>query len=440
VKRVFLQAFGCQMNRLDGEIVLGELARDGYQQTHDVADADVILYNTCAVRDHAEHRVWSHLGQLRDRKKRQPELILGVMGCMAEREGGEILRRMRHVDIVCGTRQFPRIPAFVRQVCDGGGQVLAVDDDDDGIPDRDVRVRPFIHRAFVAVMRGCEHRCTYCVVPSTRGPERSRPIEQIVDEVRRLRDDGVVEVTLLGQNINSYGRNLPDRPSLARLLAEVDAVDGIERIRFITSNPMDMDVDLLDAMGGLRKVCEYLHFPVQSGSNRMLRKMARGYTVERYRELAVQARERVPGIELSSDFIVGFPDETDEDFQASMDLIREIRFQNIFVFKYSTRPGTPAARHVDDVPVDVKKKRNNLALDLQKEISGERNEAMLGSVVEVLVEGPSKTNAARLTGRSRTDRIVIADGLDPDTIGRLTSVRIREATPLALYGVPAEDA
>jgi tRNA-2-methylthio-N6-dimethylallyladenosine synthase len=436
MKRAFLQAFGCQMNRLDGEIVLGELAREGYHETADPAEADLILYNTCSVRAHAENRVWSHLGSLRARKKRRPDLVIGVMGCMAEREGREILRRMPHVDIVCGTRQFPRIPAFLRRV-ESGEKVLALDGDADAIPARDVTVRPFRHRAFVAVMRGCDHRCTYCVVPRTRGPESSRPIGEVVDEVRRLRDDGVREVTLLGQNINTYGKGLPGEPRLGDLLAAVHEVDGVERIRFITSNPMDLEVPLLEAMGTLPRVCEYLHFPAQAGSDRMLRRMGRLYSVGTYREHVARARELVPGIELSSDFIVGFPGETDEEFEATLDLIREVRYQNIFVFKYSERPATAASRLPDDVPDAVKAERNNRALDLQKEISAERNGALVGSVQEILVEGPSKTDASRLTGRTRTDRIVIVDGLPEECVGELVDIRIREATALSLYGVPA---
>ncbi len=435
MRRVFIQAFGCQMNRLDGEIVLGELARDGFQETVDPDEADLIVYNTCSVRSHAENRVWSHLGSHRERKRQRPALILAVMGCMAEREGREILRRMPHVDIVCGTRRFPEIPSFVRRVTDHGERIVAVEDADGDVPGRDIRVRPWRHRAFVAAMRGCDHRCTYCVVPSVRGPEKSRPVAEVVDEVRRLRDDGVVEVTLLGQNINSYGAGLEGEPRLPDLLTAIDGVSGIRRVRFITSNPMDLDESLLDAMGSLPKVCEYLHFPAQSGSNRQLRRMARLYTVERYLELAALAKEKVPGIGLSSDFIVGFPGETDEDFEATIELIRTVRFQNIFVFKYSPRPGTPASKLEDDVPVPVKKLRNNIALDVQKEISGELNAEYRGRTVEILVEGPSKTNAARMTGRTRTDRIVIVDGLEENAVGQLVDVRIEQSTPLSLYGI-----
>ena len=441
-RRVFVQAFGCQMNVLDGEIVLGELAREGWQVTYDRSEADLVIFNTCSVRAHSENKVWSHLGALREKKRARPDLLIGVMGCMAQRTGEEILDRMPHVDIVCGTRRFDEFPAFVRRAAESGERTLALNPEtpDFTAPHREVGVRPVRHRAFVAVMRGCDHRCTYCIVPATRGAEISRPVADVVDEVRRLRDDGVREVTLLGQNINTYGKQLPGSPSLVDLLIALDALDGIDRVRFITSNPMDLEPALLEAMGSLASACEYLHFPAQSGNDRVLRRMGRLYTVDRYRELAALARRKVPGIELSSDFIVGFPGETEEEFEDTMSLVREIELQNIYVFKYSVRPDTAATHFDDDVPEEEKRRRNNALLALQLSISERRNAALVGTTQEVLVDGPSKTDASRLAGRTRTDRIVIADGLTECAIGRLVPIRIESATALCLYGVPADPA
>src|SRR6185295_7506551 len=305
-RRVFVEAFDCQMNFLDGELAVSRLAASGWTRTDDPEAADMLLFNTCSVRDQSENKAWSRLGALRERKARDPSLLIAVMGCMAQREAETILRRMPHVDIVCGTRRFPEMDLLVERA-ERDGQVLAVETD--GYVDvvRDVRIRPDRHRAYVSVMRGCDHKCSYCIVPKTRGPQVDRPVEDVLDEVRRLADDGVREVTLLGQNINTYGRYLPDRPTLATLLAEVDRVPGIERIRFLTSNPMDLKEELLAAMGRIPKACGYLHFPAQSGSDAVLRRMYRGYTRAKYLAMCARARELCPGIELATDLIVGFP-------------------------------------------------------------------------------------------------------------------------------------
>lgn len=431
-RRVHVEAFGCQMNVLDGELALSRLAESGWVRAESEADADFILFNTCAVRQQSENRVWSRLGALRDRKRTDPSLLIGVMGCMAQREASEILRRMPHVDLVCGTRRFPVIDSLLEQA-EAGSQVLAVEADGFADVRRDVSIRPERHRAFVSVMRGCDHRCTYCIVPRTRGPQIDRPVADVIDEVRRLADDGVREVTLLGQNINTYGRGLPGRPTLATLLRETDRVQGIERIRFLTSNPMDLREELLRAMGELPKACGYLHFPAQSGSDPVLRRMRRGYTRSRYLELCATARELCPGIELASDFIVGFPGETDEEYAATRSLVAEAGFKQIYVFKYSPRPGTPAAGVADDVPEDVKRWRNNDLLDLQDEISAARNARLVGHRVEVLVDGPTSRDASRLEGRDDGNRTVIFAG-DPSLAGRFVTVQVERTTAPVLYG------
>jgi tRNA-2-methylthio-N6-dimethylallyladenosine synthase len=283
-------------------------------------------------------------------------------------------------------------------------------------------------------MRGCHHRCAYCIVPRVRGGrEESRPVREVVEEVRSLAADGVREVTLLGQNINSYGRGLPDRPGLPALLRAVHEVEGILRIRFLTSNPMDIEESLLDAMAELQKVMEYLHFPAQSGSDAVLRRMARGYTAKRYLEIARQARRTVPGIELASDFIVGFPGESEADFRATVDLMEEVRFQQAFVFKYSPRPGTRAAVFPDSVPDDVKRERNRILLEVQQRHSLAINQTRIGRTLPVLVAGPSERRADRLTGRTRANQIVVFAG-SPDLAGRIVPVEIRRVSSLTLLG------
>lgn len=430
-RRVYVEAFGCQMNVLDGELALSRLSESGWTRTLDAEAADFVLFNTCSVRDQSENKVWSRLGALRERKQRDPALLIGVMGCMAQREAESILRRMPHVDIVCGTRRFPEMHRLVA-AAERNGQVLAVETD--GFVDvvRDVRIRPERHRAYVSVMRGCDHKCSYCIVPKTRGPQADRPLAEIVDEVRRLADDGVREVTLLGQNVNTYGRYLPDRPTLATLLRAVHEVPGVERLRFITSNPMDLREELLVAMSELPKACGYLHFPAQSGSDAVLRRMYRGCTRAKYLELCARARELCPGIELASDFIVGFPGESEAEYLETRSLVAEVRFKQIYVFKYSVRPGTAAAELDDDVSAAEKLRRNNDLLDLQEEIAAADNARFVGRELEVLVDGPSD-RGGHLQGRSEGNHATIFDG-DAGLAGRFVRVRVHRATAAVLYG------
>ncbi len=439
-RRVYVEAFGCQMNFLDGELAVSRLSEHGWERTADPEDADLILFNTCSIRDQSENRVWSRLGALRPRKERDPALLIGVMGCMAQREAETVLRRMPHVDLVCGTRRFHEMHRLVERA-ELEGQVLAVETD--GFVDvvRDVRIRPERHRAYVSVMRGCDHKCSYCIVPRTRGTQVDRPFEDVVDEVRRLADDGAREVTLLGQNINTYGRYLPDRPSLGGLIRAADRVDGIERIRFLTSNPMDIRDELLHAMAETPTAAGYLHFPAQHGHTDVLRRMFRGYTRERYLEVCEKARELCPGIELASDLIVGFPGETDDEFAATRSLMESVEFKQVYVFKYSPRPGTAAAeRLVDDVSDQTKRDRKNELLAVQDEISIRRNQSFIGRDVRVLVDGPSPRNAARLSGRADGQHMVIFDG--PESLqGSFVPIRVERATAAALYGaLRAEDA
>jgi len=431
------------MNKLDSELSVGSLVKEGYAFVEDEKAADVILLNTCSVRHKAEHKVYSQLGSLRDQKEKNPGLILGVLGCMAQNEGKKIFKRMPHVNLICGTRMFSKLPELLKEINGTNKRILAVDEDGEVSFDRLVTQRQDRYKAFVSVMRGCDNYCSYCIVPYVRGREFSRPVEDIINEVKGLADDGCKEVMLLGQNVNSYGKGLGGNTTLATLLRKLDPIEGIERIRFVTSHPKDMTRDILEAVGELPKVCENLHMPAQSGSDKMLGKMRRQYTSEYYRELVEMARSLVPDITIASDFIVGFPGETEDDFEDTVSLVRDVRFQNCFVFKYSPRTGTAATELKDDVPEKTKKKRNQILLHLQDEISAELNREMIGKSVEVLVEGTSKTNESRLTGRTRQNQIVVFSlperhsqaGGSSSLLGKLANVDIVDSTDLTLFGV-----
>src|SRR6516162_1289999 len=391
-KKLYIETVGCQMNVLDSELVVGSLRRAGFELTTDAKKADVILFNTCSVRQHAEDKIYSALGTLQNHKRRNPEKIIGVLGCMAQKDQELIRKRAPHVDIVCGTGQLARLPALIAEVEKTGQAQFALSLErtesrheversfESYDPMRDPSMRPSRFQAYVRIMIGCDKFCTYCIVPSVRGPEQSRHPEHIAVEVRALAQEGCKEVTLLGQTVNSYkfdpgaGR----RYRLSDLLARIHDTPGIERIKFITNFPKDMTDDLLDAMRTLPKVCPYLHVPAQSGCNDVLKRMKRLYTVEYYREMLQRCREKLPDVAISSDFIVGFCGETEESFQRSCDLVRESDFKNSFIFKYSNRPGTKADDlYPDDVPEEAKKRRNNDLLAIQAANSLEDHRARI---------------------------------------------------------------
>jgi len=473
-KTVYLETMGCQMNVLDSELVMGQLRRLGYAPTADMSTADVVLLNTCSVRDHAEQKVLSRLGALRKPKERRRDMVVGVIGCMAERDPDGVIGRMPHVDLICGPGELNKIPALIEEVQTSRGRAIALSQslsrrstpiqrglEFDSVEALDLSREPAANgsvlQSYLRVQRGCDKFCTFCVVPFTRGPERSRPPTQIVDEAKMLADRGAREVTLLGQTVNSYVHPEGGRPvAFAELLARVAAVEGIDRVRFVTSYPGDFTDDIFEAMRDVPEVCEYLHLPVQSGSNPVLKRMRRQYTVERFIELVDRARQVVPGITLATDFIVGFSGETEADHAATMRLIEYCGFKNIFVFKYSTRPGTVADKRLaDDVPEAVKRRRNGELLALQERISSEANQRLLGTGVEVLIEGYSKAalkaqeaeqtrgeevdwrRSNQLVGRTRGDHIVVFSG-KPDHIGRFGQVRITAATALTLHGTLLE--
>jgi tRNA-2-methylthio-N6-dimethylallyladenosine synthase len=455
-KKVHIKSFGCQMNKLDTALVTSALKDACFILTDSVKEADVVLINTCSVRDHAEQRVISHLGHLKHIKESRPDLIVGVIGCMAQRLGDKLLEH-EAVNIVCGPAQIPQIADLIKEALENNKKNLAITDqirkptpqsDSDaleefesayGIEDKDIPAQ-----AFVRVMRGCNKFCTYCIVPYVRGLEVSRPPQAIIDQIKRLADDGIKQVTLLGQAVNSYEYKEGDKPwSLADILAKAAEIEGIEWIKFVTNYPTEKYFDqILQVMADSPKVCPYLHIPAQSGSDRILQAMNRRYTAQWYLALLAKARSIVPEIAIAGDLIVGFPGETDDEFQKTVELVKKARYRNCFVFKYSPRPGTTADKRLEDtVPPEVKQARNVELLAVQEKISEELSREFLGKTVKVLIEGPSKKphlNAAesddnpQLVARTATDHIVVFNA--PESLaGRFAKVKITKTTPLTLF-------
>ena len=448
-----LTSYGCQMNKLDSELVESKLRQRGYQAAATEADASVVLINTCSVRQHAEDRVWSKLGKLRIRKRTEPQLVVGVLGCMAQEHKRFLMSRMPHVDLVVGPSAFgdiddtveharqknavlaaERQPARTKHEVAGAG-VLSVDIGVSGDTiHRDVKVRPHRSQAFVSVMRGCNMPCTYCIVPTTRGDEVSRPIADLVEECQRLCSDGVTEITLLGQTVNAYGRDLTGQgATLARLLRELHTIPALRRLAFITSHPNFLNQELIDALAELPKVARYLHLPAQSGSNAVLKAMRRGYTIERYLARIEQLRSKAPDIELHSDFIVGYPGETEADFEQTVVFLRQIGFAQSYVFKYSPRPGTLAAELPDSVPEVEKERRCAVLLQAQEELTLAHNQALVGRTVEVLIEGDSKVEG-RFSGRTASHRLVHFPAQDRELIGTYAPVLVTEALAHSCLG------
>src|SRR5262245_48200020 len=429
--KLHLITYGCQMNEYDSERVAGLLRERRWELTADEREADLILLNTCAIREKAEDKVFSKLGELRLLKAQRPELVIGVMGCMAQLHQGLIQRRAPTVDLVFGSPAIARVGELVDRVRRERRPVLETGEG----PLVKITARPpSIGRlkAFVTVMEGCEKHCTFCVVPRTRGRERSHAPEVIVDELRGLVADGCREVTLLGQTVNAYGRDLTPPPELGELFARVNDVEGLARIRFTTSNPYNLTPKLIRAMRDVPKVCEYFHLPLQSGSDRVLERMNRGYTRARYLELIAALREAVPDIALATDLIVGFPGETEEDFEATLAMVEQVGYDNVFAFRYSRRPGTPAAEMPEQIPETVKADRNRRLLEVVQRVTASRATHLAGRVVEVLVDGVSLRNAGELSGRTRCNRVVNFDGLGRVRVGDVVHARVTEVLPHSL--------
>ena len=434
--RVYLKTHGCQMNEYDSARMADVLrSAGGYEPTDDPGNADLLLLNTCSVREKAQEKVFSLLGQWRMLKQQRPDVIIGVGGCVASQEGEGITSRAPFVDLVFGPQTLHRLPDMIAELQRGGRSIVDVSFPEIEKFDRLPEPRASGATAFVSVMEGCSKYCTFCVVPYTRGEEVSRPLPQVMEEVRGLARQGVREITLLGQNVNAYRGELPGggHADLAALIYFVAEVPGVERIRFTTSHPVEFRDSLIEAYRDVPQLASYLHLPVQSGSDRILALMKRGHTALEYKQKIRRLREARPGISLSSDFIVGFPGETERDFDATMELISDVGFDQSFSFIYSRRPGTPAASLPDDVPYDVKQQR---LARLQQQINAhslEISRSMVGSVQRVLVERPSRRDARQLAGRTENNRWVNFDG--PATlIDRFTDVVITEAMPNSLRG------
>jgi len=428
-----IETYGCQMNVRDSEIMAGLMERQGFREQSRAEQADIIIFNTCSVRHSAENKVYGKLGEYIKLKRQKPELIVAFGGCMAQLP--EVVAKVKRlgVDLVFGTHNLHELPHLINEYRQHHRKVVRVWPGHSGVIEDLPSHRKEGVSAFVNIMYGCNNFCSYCIVPYTRGRERSRHPRDIIREVEQLAGEGFKEVTFLGQNVNSYGQGLLDSYSFADLLREADQIEGLTRIRFTTSHPKDMSEQLMDAIAGGDKICQHIHVPLQAGSDRILKAMNRGYTREHYLRLTGQMRERIPGVAITSDLIVGFPGETEEDFEATLDMVRQVRFDAAFTFLYSVRSGTRAATMPGQVDPAIKKDRLLRLNELQYGIALDLNRSLEGMVEEVLVEGPSKTNIDNLTGRTRSNRIVIFKGSE-QLIGSLVQVRITTGKTFSLFG------
>ncbi len=434
----YVLTFGCQMNERDSEHLAGMCEAMGYKAVDDVEAADLIIINTCCVRESAEKKILGRIGQLKELKDTNPDLILAVCGCMVQQEGyAERLRKHApHVDVWFGTHNLHELPNLIARARTSDEAVVDVWEAEGPVVERVPVQRKAGVRAFVNIIYGCNNFCTYCIVPYVRGRERSRTPESIYAEVQELVRNGYVDITLLGQNVNSYGKDL-DRPtSFAELLSVLNEVEGLLRLRFTTSHPKDVSETLIRAVRDLDKVCEHIHLPVQAGGNDVLRRMNRRYTREEYLELATKIREEIPGVAITTDIIVGFPGETEEEFEQTLDLVRRVRFDAAFTFMYSPRSGTPAAKMPDQVPLEIKRARLQRLMEEQYKISLEINQQLVGTRQEVLIEGPSKTDPTMASGRTRTNKLVHFPTVG--RAGRLATVEITEAMTWTLRGQVVE--
>lgn len=435
-KKFYSLAMGCQMNAHDSEKLEGMLTEMGYERTQEEKEADFVIYNTCCVRENAELKVYGKLGWLKHYKETQnPDALIALCGCMMQQETvlQTLRQKHRHVDIVFGTFNLYKLPELVATRMESGETVYDIWQEQQEVVEDLPSIRHFPYKASVNIMFGCNNFCSYCIVPYVRGRERSRTPEEILAEVRKLAADGVKEIMLLGQNVNSYGKNLETPISFAGLLRKVNEVEGIERIRFMTSHPKDLSDELIEAMAQCDKVCKYMHLPVQSGSDEVLRRMNRHYTKESYLELVRKLRAAMPGITLSTDIIVGFPGETEEDFQETLDVIRQARYSTAFTFIYSKRTGTPAATMENQVPEDVVKDRFDRMLNVLNPIVHEVHEEQVGKTMLVFAEEVSKQDPAILTGRADNYMLVHFPGTQ-DLIGKTVPVEIKENKTFYLIG------
>ncbi|WP_068466380.1 tRNA (N6-isopentenyl adenosine(37)-C2)-methylthiotransferase MiaB [Candidatus Protochlamydia phocaeensis] len=432
LKKFYVRTYGCQMNELDSEIMIGQLENRGLIRSHDENEADLLIFNTCSIRDLAERKVMGKLGQLG--RSQQSQAVIGVTGCMANAKKDAIFQKLPHVDFVLGTNNIHELNHVLDEVLATGKQAIRTDDHFEYELDYLSAKRDDKVKAYVSIIRGCDKFCTYCVVPYTRGSEVSRSPDNIIEECRHLVNQGYKEITLLGQNVNSYGKDKPEWKCLFHdLLYQIDKIPGLERVRFMTSHPVDITRELMEAIRDLRTLCEFVHFPLQAGANRVLKKMHRIYTVEQYLEKVQMLREIVPNVALGTDIIVGFPTETEEEFQETYRLLKEIEYSVAFLFSYSPRKGTPAMRWRDDVPEEVKQDRLQRLIQLQDQIYAKHRQAFLGSTLEVLVERRNFKDNSLLKGRTRCWKNVLFAGGD-ELIGTMQQVQIHGYSHQTLLG------
>lgn len=430
-EKFIIKTFGCQMNKHDSGRLAGLLSENGYQETLDLNEAKIVIFNSCCVREHADDRLYGNVAALKEFKEGKPELVLAVGGCLAQRDGQTLQERLPHVDIVFGTDNHTRLPQLI-QAARQGRKICDTSTNGPAISSIKAKKNHDYH-AWVQIISGCNNYCSYCIVPYVRGPEKSRNLEEITAEVTTLVSEGVIEVTLLGQNVNSYGRDLYGEPKFATLLQSVADIPGLRRLRFTTSHPKDLNDEVIDVVGTRKNICPHFHLPVQAGANRILKSMRRRYTREQFLELAAKIREKIAGVSLTTDVMIGFPGETEEDFQDTLALFSQVKFDQAFTFIYSKRQGTRAALMPDQVPHKIKKERFQRLLDLQNSICLANNEALIGNNFELYVEGVSKKGRYNLKGRTQTNKLVHFIG-DEDLINSFVEVKIVKAFSWFLIG------
>ena len=433
--RYHIVTYGCQMNVHDSEKLAGMLNDIGYEETSQQQEADLVLFNTCCVRENAELKVYGNIGALKAYKMANPNMIIGVCGCMMQQTdvSDYIVKKFPFVDLVFGTHNLHHFPSLLLQAFDSTQTIVEILDSEGDVVEHIPTKRSLGISAWVTVMYGCNNYCSYCIVPYVRGRERSRQPQDILEEISKLVADGYKEITLLGQNVNSYGKDLEDKYLFHDLLREIDKLQGIERVRFMTSHPKDLSPELISALSECSKLCEHLHLPIQSGSNRVLKAMNRKYTREDYMELVEKLRAAVPGIALTTDIIVGFPGETEEEFLDTLDIMKRLEYDSAYTFIYSPRTGTPAAKISNQISQEVKKERLSRLIELQNEISKKKNAAYKNREVEVLIEGPSKNKHEIMSGRTRTNKLVNF-AASPNLVGQLVKVRIINTRSWTLEG------
>ncbi len=433
MKSYYIYTYGCQMNESDSERLAHQLESVGYVSTKEVNEADLIILNTCCVRETAENKIYGRIGELKHLKEKNKNLIIAITGCMAQKNQADMFKRAPHIDIVLGTHNIQHINEMVKEVQRTKKRQVNVEMDNTVLPELAAKPNGTFF-AWVPIMNGCNKFCTYCIVPHVRGREISRPVEAIVKDVHELGEKGFKEITLLGQNVNSYGLDFKDGTDFGTLVDALDGIPGIERIRYMTSHPQDMTKGMVDALGRSSNIVTQLHLPVQSGSDNILKRMNRHYSVEQYKDLLQYCREKIDGVTITTDIIVGFPGETEEDFQQTLQLLKDVRYDMAFTFIYSKRSGTPAAEFEEQVPEEVKRVRLQALMDVQNEISLELNQAMEGKVYDIIVEGPSRTDENMWFGRTSGNKMVLFPKQDSLHIGDTVDVRIDKGQTWVLYG------